>query len=99
MQNFETKNEISSIEDLNNSQNVTNKKTTSLHNLAYTIVTSFKVGTFGFVIVLSLIIITKLLAFSTGAKELFFLNENDILFSSWGFIILSFSRFISFQKK
>jgi hypothetical protein len=99
MQKIETKNKISSVDEINNSHQLVEEKETSLHTFGTTIFTSFRVGTFGFAIVLSLIIITKLLAFSTGAKDFFILNLNDVIIASWGFIILSFSRFISFHKK
>ncbi|MCP5062447.1 MAG: hypothetical protein GY936_08295 [Ignavibacteriae bacterium] len=86
------------MNEINNSHQLVEKKA-SLETLGSTIITSLRVGAFGFAIVLSLIIVMKLLAFSTGAKEFFVLNTNDIVISSWGFIILSFSRFISFHKK
>jgi len=99
MQKIESKTKISAIDEMNNSHKVVEERNTSLDTLGSTIITSFKVGTFGFAIVLTLIIVMKLLAFSTGAKEIFALNSNDIIIASWGFIILSFSRFISFHKK
>lgn len=99
MQKIETKNKIGSMNEINSSPQLAEEKKVSLETLGATIITSLRVGTFGFAIVLSLIIVMKLLAFSTGAKEFFVLNTNDIVISSWGFIILSFSRFISFHKK
>lgn len=56
---------------------------------------SFKSGSFGFLIVLSLIIISKLFAFSLSSIEHFSISINDIVFSFWGFIVLSFVVFIS----
>ena len=99
MQKIGIKNKISTIDEINNTHKLVEERKATLHTLGSTIITSFKVGTFGFAIVLSLIIVMKLLAFSTGAKEIFALNTNDIVISSWGFIILSFSRFIAFHKK
>ena len=99
MQKIETKNKIGSMNETNNSHQLAEEKKASLETLGATIITSLRVGTFGFAIVLTLIIVMKLLAFSTGAKEVFILTTNDIVISSWGFIILSFSRFISFHKK
>jgi hypothetical protein len=64
-----------------------------------TIISSINVGLYGFAIVMSIIILTKLLAFSVGAKEVFELNINDVIFSFWGFLILSFARFVTYYKK
>lgn len=55
---------------------------------------SFKSGSFGFLIVLSLIIISKLFAFSLSSVEHFAISINDVVFSFWGFIVLSFVVFI-----
>lgn len=56
---------------------------------------SFRSGSFGFLIVLSLIILSKLLSFSINSVEYFSISINDFIFSFWGFIILSFVVFIS----
>ncbi|MEE9430503.1 MAG: hypothetical protein V3V16_05640 [Melioribacteraceae bacterium] len=95
----EAENKIDTISNFNNSNSTLQENKVSIGGFITSVITSLRVGSFGFAIVLSLIIITKLLAFSIGSKELFMLNLNDILISSWGFIILSFSKFISYQKK
>ncbi len=64
-----------------------------------TILPSINVGLYGFTIVMTLIILTKLLAFAAGTKEIFELNINDVLFSFWGFLVLSFARYVTFYKK
>jgi len=96
MQKIETTNKINVAKEFHSSQNVIEQKKNSFVN---SIFVSFRAGTFGFAVVLTLIIITKFLAYSTGTKDFFILDLNDIIFASWGFIILSFSRFISFQKR
>ena len=99
MQKEKIKNKIQTIEEVNNGHSIIQENKSLLKGLFLTIFTSFRVGSFGFAVVLTLIIITKLLAYSTGTKEFFELNINDIVFALWGFIVLSFSKFISFQKK
>ncbi len=74
------------------------EETPNAHN-GKTILPSISVGLYGFAIVMTLIILTKLLAFSIGTKEIFELNINDVLFSFWGFLILSFARFVTYYKK
>lgn len=56
---------------------------------------SFKSGSFGFLIVLSLIILSKLFSFATNSVQYFSISINDVIFSFWGFVVLSFVVFIS----
>ncbi len=63
------------------------------------ILNSINAGLYGFAIVMSIIIITKLLAFTVGTKEIFELKINDVIFSFWGFLVLSFTKFVSYHKK
>ena len=95
----EAENKIDTISNFNNSNSTQLENEASISGFITSVVTSLRVGLFGFAIVFSLIIITKLLAFSIGSKELFVLDVNDVIIASWGFIILSFSKFISYQKK
>ncbi len=59
---------------------------------------ALKSGVAGFLIVFSLIILTKLLSLSVNNIEIFSLDLNDFILSFWGFIILSFVVFISSNK-
>ncbi len=63
------------------------------------ILASLNTGLFGFAIVLTLVILTKLLAFSFGSSEILEFKINDVIFSLWGFLILSFIKLVSYHKK
>ena len=54
---------------------------------------SFKSGLLGFVVIFGLIIISKVLLFVTNPAKNIIININDYIFSSWGFLIVSFIVF------
>ena len=59
---------------------------------------SLKSGLVGFSIVFSFIIFTKMLLIITHPSKLFIINLNDLIISSWGFLIISFIVFVVKNK-
>ncbi len=59
---------------------------------------SLKSGIFAFSIVLILLSITKLLALSVGSSDNFVLNLNDIIYSFWAFLVISFIEIAGYLK-
>jgi hypothetical protein len=78
------------------SENVLDNKDTSPISGIYA---SIKSGIVGFLIVFSLIILTKLISLSVNDVKIFSLSINDFILSFWGFIVFSFIVFISNNRK
>ena len=81
------------------SHGITDRQNPEIIKNEHTILNSINTGLYGFAIVMTLLIFTKLLAFVAGAKEVFELSLNDVIFSFWGFLVLSFARFVTYYKK
>jgi hypothetical protein len=64
-------------------------------SLLYEIFSSIKVGIAAFCIILALVCITKLIAFSINSTNGFDLGIVDFIISFWGFIIFSFIIFVN----
>ena len=99
MQKMNKQNSYSGLENNKILSGISKKHNSEAFNNKTAILSSFNAGLYGFAIVISIIILTKLLAFSVGTKEIFELNINDVIFSFWGFLVLSFSRFVTYYKK
>ncbi len=99
MQKLKKQNNYSPVEHNKITRGITDSKNQETIKNANTILSSINTGLYGFAIVMSIIIITKLLAFVAGTKEIFELNINDVTFSFWGFLVLSFVRFAAYHKK
>lgn len=57
-------------------------------------ITSVKSGLVGFTLLFSLILVFKLLLLFTDPTKNLSINLNDLVISSWGFLIISFIVFI-----
>lgn len=78
---------------LDSNQQYLNKSGKADENLFADFLLSFKGGIGGFIIVFSLIILTKLIALSIQEANIFAIESTDFIISFWGFIIVSFIQF------
>ena len=60
---------------------------------------SLKSGVIGFTLIFFLILVSKLLLVITVPNGIFTINFNDIILSSWGFLIFSFIVFAVNNKR